>query len=74
LTNKLDLSDIVDTPPTINALVGDTIRITDISQAPEPKVLGTGAWDYQTYKKGSPFHAQQYFWGERENPCLYAIS
>ena len=26
LTNKLDLSDIVDTPPTINAVVGGTIK------------------------------------------------
>jgi hypothetical protein len=69
LTNKLDLSDIVDTPPTINAVVGDTIRITDISgNTVEPR-----AWDFQTYKNGSPFHTQQYFYGKDENPFPFEI-
>lgn len=57
LTNKIE---IVDTPPTINAVVGDTIRITDISgNTVEPR-----AWDFQTYKNGSHFHTQQYFYGK----------
>lgn len=66
LTNSLNSNgfpdDLVTVPPTINALVGDTIRITDLS-APTP-----GAWDFQKYYNGSPYFTQQFFYGNSPFP------